>query len=138
MNQLRIEKTLQTESQKIGKPLFERYSVLKDVLLGEEGVYEQWASGFPQGNNHGPSHIKRVLEHLDQLLGPNPIKAKIINPYELFLTMMSVLYHYVGILGGRSRHADRSGDLLFKEEAGNTYIFDPRDLEILRAAVVSH
>jgi hypothetical protein len=136
--QLGIEKILQAESRKIGKPLFERYLVLKDVLLGDEGVYEQWASGFPKGNNHGPSHIKRVLEHLDQLVGPNPIKVKAIEPYELFLTMMGVLYHDVGILGGRSRHADRSGDYLFKQESGNTYIFNPRDREILRAAVVSH
>jgi hypothetical protein len=120
---LGIETILKKQSLKLGKPLFERYAVLKHSLLSDGGAYEYWAAGFPEGNDHGPSHITRVLEHLDQLLGPNPIRSKIIEPYELFLTMMAVLYHDVGILGGRSRHADRSGDYLFFEERGNDYIF---------------
>jgi hypothetical protein len=133
---LPIEQTLEASSRSLGEPLIDRYNVLKHDLLEDGGTSEYWAAGFRFGNNHGPSHIKRVLEHLDQLLGPDP--TRIINPYELYLTMMSVLYHDVGILGGRSRHADRSGEFLYQKEEDNRYIFDSRDREIIRAAVVSH
>jgi len=127
---LSIERRL----RKASPTLHAKYTVLADRLLTHE--YEHWAAKFPFGNNHGPSHIKRVLENLDQLLGKDPLAKGLLNAYELFLTMMSVLYHDVGILGERETHADISASYIHEEK--NEYIFDERDRAIIEAAVVSH
>jgi hypothetical protein len=123
--------------------LYYKYAVLKEKLLTE--VYTRWAQGFPEGNDHGPEHIKRVLEKLDQLVGPNPIGTS-IRPYELYLVMMSILYHDIGILRSRKNHPDEASNELGKKISGTPFyehdndnnLFDPFDRDVIRAAVVSH
>lgn len=132
MTELGIEQTLKGASS--ATPFYEKYIVLKRHLFNTE--YEHWAASFSHGNNHGPGHISRVLANLDALLGHKFLEQEIITPYELFLAMMSILYHDVGILRERKGHADMSGKFL-DEETGD-FIFDPRDRKIIRAAVVSH
>jgi hypothetical protein len=115
-------------------PFYAKYTVLKDRLLNNE--YEHWAASFPHGNNHGPGHIGRVLDKLGELLGDRILEDKVITPYELFLSMMAILYHDVGILRERKGHGDISASFLDVDD--NDYIFDQRDKKIIRAAVVSH
>src|SRR6266849_2410570 len=91
MPQLGIEKSLKEVGEKEGLPLYEKYTVLKNRLFTKE--YSFWAMGFLGGNDHGPEHISRVLEKLNGLLGETPIDRGLINIYELFLAMMSILYH---------------------------------------------
>lgn len=50
--------------------------------------------------------------------------------------MLSILYHDIGILRAREDHAGISS--VFVEEEKNTYLVDPRDRDIISAAVVSH
>jgi len=116
----RIESSLQEVS--VGSAFYEKYVLLKHRLLNNE--YEHWAAGFPHGNNHGPGHIGRVLDNLDNLLGKNFLGEEIITPYELFLAMMSVLYHDVGIIRERKGHADTSAK--FFDDETDTCIFDQR------------
>lgn len=132
MVELGIEKALKLTGRKLGMPLSEKYVVLKNRLFTKE--YGFWGQKFPGGNDHGPSHIERVLENLDRLLGPKPLTT--INGYELFLAMMGILYHDVGILHQRAGHADTSEKFLHEES--NEYIFDEHDRDIIGAAVVSH
>jgi hypothetical protein len=73
---------------------------LKTKLLRD--IYPFWGQGFPGGNDHGPGHIERVLEKLDQLLGEDAIGKGLVGIYELYLAMISVLYHDICILGGRT------------------------------------
>jgi hypothetical protein len=126
---LRIEATL----KKADIIFFQKYSLMRERLLNVE--YEHWAAGFPQGNNHGRGHIRRVLENLDNLLGPIPLQS--INEYELFLSMMSILYHDIGMLRQRKGHEMISGELL-KGDEHDSYIVNPIDKQIITAAVVSH
>src|SRR5258705_9078088 len=91
-------------------------------------------AGFPGGNDHGPEHIKRVHANLDELLGGVPLRH--LCHYELFLAMMGVLYHDVGILRGRRDHAAASARLLIEEKAN--YIVDDTDLAFLPEIVLSH
>lgn len=129
----RIEKALAAhERANPAENYFERYAVLKQRLLTNE--YTQVASGFPGGNDHGPGHITRVLEYLDILLGEDQLRQ--LDPYELFIAMMAVLYHDVGILAGRDEHARKSGAILLLES--NEYVFDAYDKELIHVAVVSH
>lgn len=134
MLQLGIEKCLKKAGERERLPFYEKYAVLKDRLFTRE--YSFWAMKFSGGNDHGPQHISRVLEKLDFLLGENPVERRFIGAYELFLTMMSILYHDVGILRERKEHPNIGGD--FVEQEKNHYLFDLHDRDIIRAAVVSH
>jgi hypothetical protein len=131
MSERGIEKSLRDITQ---PPFHAKYTVLKDRLLNYE--YEHWAASFPHGNNHGPGHINRVLDKLDELLGDRILEERVITAYELFLSMMAILYHDVGILRERKGHGDISANFLDLDD--NAYIFDQRDKQIIRAAVVSH
>jgi len=126
---LGIERALASE----GGSFADKYRLMKSRLLNYE--YEHWASGWPEGNNHGKSHILRVLSYLDLLLGPEPLKQ--VTSYELFLAMMSVLYHDIGILHARKDHADLS-KMMLEEDRNNAYIVNSIDRKIIGAAVVSH
>jgi hypothetical protein len=106
---------------------------MKDRLLNYE--YEHWAAGFAEGNNHGRGHIKRVLENLNQLVGRKPLAN--LDVYELFLAMMAILYHDIGLLREREEHAEISGELL-EGDTNDAYIINPIDKEIITTAVVSH
>ena len=129
MPALRIEKALKSA----GGSFIDKYRLMRERLLGTE--YEHWAAGFPEGNNHGKGHITRVLENLDHLLGPKPLQH--LDPYELFLAMMSILYHDIGLLRQRKEHEEISKALL-EGDTHDTYIINPIDKKIIAAAVVSH
>ena len=111
----------------------EKYRLMKQRLLNVE--YEHWAAGFAAGNNHGRGHITRVLENLDHLIGSRPLQH--LSVYELFLAMMSILYHDIGLLQKRQEHADISRALL-EGDANDAYIINTIDKEFIAAAVVSH
>lgn len=111
---------------------YEKYALMKRRFL--EIDYTYWAEGFPGGNDHGPGHIRRVLEKLDLLIGS---PGNELNTYELFLAMMAILYHDLGLLQKRKDHAKISG-LILEEEESLAYIINEFDREIIKAAVVSH
>jgi phosphoserine phosphatase len=129
---LNIENVLKRIKDSSSESYYGRYNVLKERLLETE--YTMTMAGFPGGNDHGPSHIKRVLINLDKLLGKSPLRH--LSPYELFLAMMAVLYHDVGILRGRKEHAATSARLLSAEK--ENYIFDETDKFFISAIVLSH
>lgn len=131
--QLRVERSLERAERSTGQLLYTKYLNLKHELFKQANY---WAGAFPGGNDHGPGHIERVLEKLDQLVGGNPARQRLLRPYELFLTMLSILYHDIGILRAREDHAGISS--VFVEEEQNTYLVDPRDRDLISAAVVSH
>ncbi len=124
---------IETALQNAEPEFFEKYRLMKRRLLNVE--YEHWAAGFAEGNNHGRGHITRISEHFGSLLGSDPLKH--LNAYELFLAMMSILYHDIGMLRGRSQHADTSKELL-EGDTHDAYIINKIDKEIIKAAVVSH
>ncbi|HTC89698.1 MAG TPA: hypothetical protein VK686_15430, partial [Bryobacteraceae bacterium] len=112
-NMLGIEKALEGA----GGSFINRYRLMRDRLLNVE--YEHWAAGFPAGNNHGRGHILRVLENLNNLLGDKPLDH--LEPYELFLAMMAILYHDVGLLQQRKGHEEISKELL-EADTNDAYI----------------
>jgi hypothetical protein len=126
---LGIEEALKTSAN---SPFFSKYDILRRDLFSRE--YQHWCSRFAFGNDHGAAHIERVLEKLDFLLGPAPLTS--LNVYELFLTMVAILYHDIGILRGRDQHNVVSGLLLEAEQCGR--LLNSDDKELIVAAVVSH
>jgi hypothetical protein len=130
----RIERALKKAAESTDEPLWEKYVILRDRLMANE--YTRWAAGFPEGNDHGPGHIERVLEKLGQLVGPDPVNKGFIGGYELYLAVMAVLYHDIGIMRRRSDHASVSAVIVGDEH--NDYLINKYDREIIRQAVVSH
>ena len=126
---LKIERVL----KKAGDAFSEKYQLMKNRLLNVE--YEHWAAGFAYGNNHGRGHIQRVLENLDRLVGDDPLQH--LSAYDLFLAMMAILYHDIGLLQDRKNHADISKALL-EGDSNDAYIINALDKQIIAAAVVSH
>ena len=76
-----------------------------------------------------------MLENLNNLLGDKPLDH--LHAYELFLAMMSILYHDEGLLKQRKGHEEISKELL-EADINDAYIIKPIDKEIIVAAVVSH
>jgi hypothetical protein len=124
---------IETALELAGSAFSDKYRLMKDRLIHTE--YEHWAAGFPEGNNHGRGHITRVLERLNQLLGSAPLEH--LNAYELFLTMMAILYHDIGMLRERKEHAEISKALL-EGDSHDAYIINAIDKQIIASAVVSH
>lgn len=67
------EETLKQRSRNKGDSRFEKYSLIKKELLDNEYIFT--LHQFPGGNDHGPNHIKRVLEYLDKLVAGDPWKT---------------------------------------------------------------
>ncbi|MDI1480411.1 HD domain-containing protein [Polyangium sp. y55x31] len=132
MELLGIEKTLQTFKNEGERNFFSTYSTLKERLFTYE--YTQTSAEFPGGNDHGPNHIRRVLKRLDDILGRTPLEH--VNVFELWLAMMAVLYHDVGLLQTRDKHPEVGADLMLGEQ--NPYLFDKRERELIHAAIFTH
>lgn len=129
---LGIEKVLQEHQNGGGQNFYEKYSVLKARLLEHE--YTQTSAEFEGGNDHGPQHIRRVLNKLEDILGEEPLKH--LNVFELWLAMMAVLYHDVGLLQARENHPQIGADLLLGDR--NTIIMDRVQRDVIRTAICSH
>ena len=131
---MRIENELAQAGRQVSKPFYEAYFLLKNRLT--QNGYAFTMSRFEGGNDHGPPHVMRVVEHLDSILGDNPVGRGILTPLELFLTMIAALYHDTGLLRGREEHAKSSADLLARDQ--NSYIFQPYEKDIVSAAIAAH
>jgi hypothetical protein len=127
-----LESAIREAGTAVHQPLFAKYEVLKDRLGTVD--YGHWAAGFPEGNDHGFTHIVRVLEHLSEILGSDPFES--LEPYELYLTAISVMYHDIGLLRQRKDHGGLSALVVGDER--NEYLVDVRDREVIGAAVASH
>jgi hypothetical protein len=130
---LRLERILDELSK--GDPhnnFYGKYDVLKQRLLHHE--YHFALANFPGGNDHGPSHIKRVLDYLDSLI-PDTFLAQ-LNAYELFVLLMSTLYHDIGLLRGRPGHAKTGAELVGYD--ADSYLMNDDDVRYISAIVECH
>ena len=85
-----------------GDEYFSRYVVARTTLL--EDVLPQICGKEPNLTDHGPDHVRNVLNNVSDLLQGAPDYFKII---ELYLLGLGVLFHDVGNLEGRSEHNRR-------------------------------
>lgn len=125
---LKIEQELQRHAANA----FTKYSVLRQSL---EPIYSYAAAGFPVGNDHGFGHINRVIEKLNSILGDAP--CSVINERELFLTLVSILYHDIAILTDRAHHVENGAKFVAQIE-NNDFLLDSRERDVIAAAVASH
>jgi hypothetical protein len=127
---------LEAYLQKLDKGLFAIYTIAKSKLMST--FQERWCSHWPEGNDHGPAHINRVLDNLAALVGQEPVETGELSQLDLFLTMMGVVAHDIGVISGRAHHANASANLIRQIAASNQYVFNDHTLDILVAAIVCH
>lgn len=83
--------------------------------------------------DHGPKHIRNVMENAFQLLGPN-IEA--MSGAELYCLLLSILMHDIGNLHGRLEHEKKVGEAYEHVFSSNCFGMDQRG--IVNRIVDSH
>lgn len=81
-----------------GASLWGRYISARDILVKE--ILPWIKTNEPNLTDHGPDHIKNVLDNAFYLLGGDHD----LNTEELYILCQSILFHDVGNIFGRSRH----------------------------------
>jgi len=126
---------LEAYLQKLDNKLFAIYTLAKSELMT---IQDRWCSKWREGNDHGPGHIDRVLDNLAVLVGAGPVEIGELSKLDIFLAMMGIVAHDIGVINGRKDHAIESAKLINKIARNNKYIFDNHTSEILVAAIVCH
>ena len=97
----KIEQELEQKLKKRGsngKALYARYIAARTVLNKDILPWIRSIEGSL--TDHGPDHIRNVLDNAYQLIGP---KSE-LNEIELYILCQSILFHDVGNLFGRQKH----------------------------------
>ena len=103
-NKLRIEEFLQKKLLKEfgddkGEKIFSNYIHAKSCLVEE--ILPEIKRIERNLTDHGPEHIKNVLENAESLLGN---RVKDLNSAEVYSLCLMILFHDVGIIWGRKDH----------------------------------
>ena len=99
----RMRLALESElGESTGQTVFGQYTGARGILL--EDVLEEIRGAEPYLTDHGPDHIRNVLDNVDRLLGN---ESGHFNATELYFLGLSVLFHDVGNLDGRDGHNQR-------------------------------
>ncbi|KMN02953.1 HD domain-containing protein [Pseudomonas psychrophila] len=93
------ELKLRLESQgSNGDALWGRYISARTLLVGQ--ILPWIRTKEPNLTDHGPDHIRNVLDNAYHLLGD----AERLNTEELYILCQSILFHDVGNIFGRKKH----------------------------------
>ena len=87
-----------------GQTIFGQYTAARGILLDD--VLQEIRGTAPSLTDHGPDHIRNVLDNVERLLGN---EGDYFNAMELYVLGLSVLLHDVGNLDGREGHNLRIG-----------------------------
>lgn len=121
--------------QDLAKRLSARYQTAADTLA--KNILPWIAGQEPNLTDHGADHVANVLDNTQRLLGLPDVYSEDdnppLNPVELYLLCMTVLFHDVGNLFGRNRHNHKVADVYGEVFKG---LLDEKDerLHVVRAA----
>lgn len=118
-NMVEEEKTLETELEKRSgdgdsdaSEYIESYSIMKRYLADK---YYPWIqSACPYYTDHGEKHIQSVINVASSLLGgkiSDPIEVRTL---DIYLLLCSIIWHDVGMVCGRTKHAVESVNISHK------------------------
>ncbi len=85
-----------------GKSRFGKYTIAREKLITD--VLPAIARILPGHTDHGPEHVKQVLNHAFDLLGE---ETNQLNGVELYFLIMSILFHDAGNFFGREKHREQ-------------------------------
>jgi len=119
----------------LGEALIGNYTNAKKTLV--EQVYEEIKATEPELSDHGPRHIKNVLENVGHLIGKDFLTAKekkYFNPLEYYFLGLVTLFHDVGNIHGRDRHNERIKDAYVHTRGSN----DKQEMRMILQAAKAH
>jgi HD superfamily phosphodiesterase len=101
---LKIEKILETRLKDElgvveGEDRYKNYVAVRNCLLVD--IYDRIAGSQPNLSDHGPKHVKNVLNNIYYLLEED---VDLLTCFELYILCKSVLFHDVGNLHDRRDH----------------------------------
>lgn len=116
---LKIEKLLEDRlssdlGNTDGETRYNDYIFARKCLL--TNVYDRISAAEPNLTDHGPKHIKNVLNNIYYLLGDNVCE---ISSVELYILCKAVLFHDVGNLYDRKDHNKKISKIYEECCAGN-------------------
>jgi hypothetical protein len=98
-----LERRLIEEFRKAkGEEIYGLYTTARADLV--QNILPQIAAVLPKHTDHGPDHIRHVLQNAWQLLGKTSTELTALDLYSL---AMGILFHDVGNLFGRKGHQKR-------------------------------
>src|SRR5574341_111361 len=109
-----------------GEAQYGFYTTARTKLLTD--IYEEIKGRERDLSDHGPRHIRNVLENAYLLLGPSFEK---LTAMELYVLCTAILFHDVGNLEGREGH-NRKISEIYKHVRGGDQTFDPEKRAILQ------
>jgi len=86
-----------------GREIFNRYEEARTGLLID---VLPWIPAIePELTDHGPDHVKQVLEYSYKLIRPNHnTKSYPLRPIEMFFLILCIVFHDAGNIEGRQNH----------------------------------
>ena len=112
-----------------GQAVFGQYIGARKILL--EDVLNEIKRTEPHLTDHGPEHIRNVLDNVERLLGD---QSAHFNGRELYLLGLSVLLHDVGNLEGRDKHNMRIAKYYNRARPGDRQRNAPEKRLVIAAA----
>ncbi|NTW98728.1 MAG: hypothetical protein HGB35_02130 [Geobacteraceae bacterium] len=101
-----------------GEARYSCYTNAREYLL--KNIFDEIGKQQPELTDHGPSHIKNVLQNAQDLLGPcignlnsltNEYENGKLNGMELYILGLSILFHDVGNIFKREEHQKQIGPI---------------------------
>lgn len=89
-----------------------KYVALKNHLVGQVHPHVVPANIARDGgyiNDHGPDHIRKLIERLTELLKGKNVS---ISPYETFVLLCAAHFHDIGNMFGRQQHEEQSAKVM--------------------------
>ncbi len=89
---------------------FIRYLNIKKYLVNKIYKHIGAATSAEDGGiytDHGPDHFNAVINYAGKLLGVDESSGMVIEPYEVYLLLTSILLHDAGNVEGRTDHATK-------------------------------
>ncbi|MCP4678089.1 MAG: HD domain-containing protein [Deltaproteobacteria bacterium] len=84
-------------------------------------------------NDHGPSHIKTVIERASQMIGD---PEELLRPYEVYVLLVAIHLHDLGNIYGRTDHEKKLAEIMKK--IGTRLGSDAVELKIIRDIAAAH
>ena len=126
----RMRLALESElGESTGQTVFGQYTGARGILL--EDVLEEIRGAEPYLTDHGPDHIRNVLDNVERLLGN---ESRHFNATELYILGLSVLFHDVGNLDGREGHNQRIAKYYDRARPGDAQRNAPEKRLVIAAA----
>ena len=111
---LSIETALQQEAgnDNNAKDLWAKYSIMKSYLTAQ---YYPWIqANCPYFTDHGKLHVESTIEAANSMLLPSPKNRRNLSALDLYLLLCAVIWHDVGMVYDRSKHAERVSIMIQK------------------------